>query len=115
MKKASGPPSLASLLQQLPEARKALRSDSPQLAGLLAQIGLVLLEQQKWTEAEPLILSGYEGMKAREARIPPPGKPRLTDPAERVVTHYEAWGQATKAAEWRARLSKPSDESKPQP
>ena len=39
--------------QQLPEARKALPKDSPQLAGLLAQIGLGLLEQKKWTEAEP--------------------------------------------------------------
>ena len=55
LKKANAPPSLASLLQQLPEARKALPKDSPQLAGLLAQIGLGLLEQKKWTEAEPLL------------------------------------------------------------
>ncbi len=55
LKKANAPPSLASLLEQLPEARKALPKDSPQLAGLLAQIGLGLLEQKKWTEAEPLL------------------------------------------------------------
>ena len=55
LKKANAPPSLASLMQQLPEARKALPKDSPQLAGLLAQIGLGLLEQKKWTEAEPLL------------------------------------------------------------
>ncbi len=55
LKKASGPPSLASLLPQLPEARKALPKDSPQLAGLLALIDLGLLEQKKWTEAEPLL------------------------------------------------------------
>ena len=29
--------------------------DSPQLAGLLAQMGLGLSEQKKWTEAEPLL------------------------------------------------------------
>ena len=47
---------LADLLQeQLAEARKALPKDSPQLAGLLAQIGLGLLQQKKWTEAEPLL------------------------------------------------------------
>ena len=47
---------LADLLQeQLAEARKALPKDSPQLAGLLAQIGLSLLQQKKWTEAEPLL------------------------------------------------------------
>ena len=44
-----------SLREQLPQARKALPKDSPQLAGLLAQIGLGLLEQKKWTEAEPLL------------------------------------------------------------
>ncbi len=53
LKKANAPQSLGSLLQQLPEARKALPKESPQLAGLLAQIGLGLLEQKKWTEAEP--------------------------------------------------------------
>ena len=47
---------LANLLQeQLAEVRKTLPKDSPQLAGLLAQIGLSLLEQKKWTEAEPLL------------------------------------------------------------
>ncbi len=55
LKTANAPPSLASLLEQLPQARKALPKDSPQLAGLLAQIGLGLLEQKKWTEAESLL------------------------------------------------------------
>jgi hypothetical protein len=132
-------------VKQLPEARKALPKDSPQLAGLLAQIGQDLLVQKKWTEAEPilreclairekvqpdlwntfnarsllgdsllgqkkyaeaepLIVSGYEGMKARESKIPPPGKPRFTEAAERVVRLYEQWGKKDKAAEWRTRL-----------
>ncbi len=55
LKTANAPPSFASLLEQLPRARKALPKDSPQLAGLLAQIGVGLLEQKKWTEAEPLL------------------------------------------------------------
>jgi hypothetical protein len=42
-------------MQRLLEARKALPKESPRLAGLLAQIGLGLLEQKKWTEAEPLL------------------------------------------------------------
>jgi tetratricopeptide (TPR) repeat protein len=41
------------LLEQLPEARKTLPSDDPQLARMLVQIGLGLLEQKKWAEAEP--------------------------------------------------------------
>jgi hypothetical protein len=78
-------------------------------------LGGALLGQKKYAEAEPLILSGYEGMKAREARIPPPGKPRLTEAAERLVNLYEAWGKQDKAAEWRARLVRPSDVPKNQP
>ena len=47
---------LAELLQQqLPEARKALPKDSPQLAGMLAEVGQSLVQQKKWTEAEPLL------------------------------------------------------------
>ena len=41
------------MMQQLPEARKALHADSPQRAGLLAQIGQGLLEQKTRSEAEP--------------------------------------------------------------
>jgi hypothetical protein len=43
------------LLEQLPEARKTLPSDSPELARVLANIGWGLLEQKKWDEAEPLL------------------------------------------------------------
>ena len=47
---------LANLLQeQLPTTRKTLPKDSPELAGQLAQIGLTLLQQKKWIEAEPLL------------------------------------------------------------
>jgi hypothetical protein len=67
-------------------------------------LGGCLLGQKKYAEAEPLILSGYEGMKAREAGIPVPGKPRLTEAAERVAKLYAAWGKKEKADQWRARF-----------
>ncbi len=55
-KKSGQDAKLADLLrEQMSEARKTLPKDSPQLAGLLAQIGLVLLQQKKWTEAEPFV------------------------------------------------------------
>jgi hypothetical protein len=75
-------------------------------------LGGSLLGQKKYALAEPLILSGYEGMKAREAKIPPQGMPRLDDAALRVVKLYEAWEKKDKAAEWRAKLAIPSDPSK---
>ena len=42
-------------------------------------LGEALLEQKKFADAEPLLLSGYEGMKHREDAIPPrtsPASPR---------------------------------------
>jgi hypothetical protein len=67
-------------------------------------LGASLLGQKKFAEAEQMILSGYSGLKARETRIPPQARSRLTEAAERVVKLYEAWEKKEKAAEWRARL-----------
>ena len=67
-------------------------------------LGGSLLGQTKYAEAEPLLLSGYEGMKTREASIPPKDKVRLSQAAERVVKLYEAWGKPDRAAKWRKEL-----------
>ncbi len=55
------------LLEQLTNARQSLPKESPQLALLLAQLGLALLEQKKWAEAEPLL---REALAIREQRNP---------------------------------------------
>jgi WD40 repeat protein/serine/threonine protein kinase len=57
----------ALLQKQLPAARKALASDSQQLAYMLAQIGMALLEQEKWAEAEPFL---RECLSIREKNQP---------------------------------------------
>jgi hypothetical protein len=68
-------------------------------------LGGALLGQKKYEEAEPLLLKGYEGMKKRQAQIPPAGRPRLTEALERLVQLYDATGQAEKAARWRKELA----------
>jgi hypothetical protein len=70
----------------------------------MSLLGGVLTGQGKYAEAEPLVVGGYEGLKAREATIPPPGEPRLPEAAARVVALYEAWGKPEQARAWRARL-----------
>ena len=67
-------------------------------------LGGSLLGQKHYAAAEPLLLSGYEGMKAREAKIPPAGNPRLSEALERLVQLYDAWGKPEQAAAWRKRL-----------
>jgi non-specific serine/threonine protein kinase/serine/threonine-protein kinase len=70
----------------------------------VATFGLNLLKQEKWSETEPLVVSGYEGLKARAATIPPVGRPRLTEAAVRVVRLPEAWGKPDQTTAWKARL-----------
>jgi hypothetical protein len=67
-------------------------------------LGDSLLAQQKYAEAEPLIIGGYEGMRAREAKIPAQDRARLTEAVQRAVKLYEAWAKPNQAAEWRKKL-----------
>ena len=79
-------------------------------------LGASLLGQKKYTEAEPLLLSGYEGLKQREDKItlenstpkfwrfPEERKPWLKEAAHRLVQLYEATGRPDQAAEWKKTL-----------
>jgi TolA-binding protein len=59
---------LVNLLEQrLPEARKTLPKDSLELANSLFQLGWGLMEQGRWSEAEPLL---REGLTVRETTQP---------------------------------------------
>ncbi|MBC7820910.1 MAG: hypothetical protein IAG10_28840, partial [Planctomycetaceae bacterium] len=73
--------------------------------------GGCLLGQKKFTDAEPLLLAGYEGMKEHEADIPAQAKIRLTEAIQRLVDLFDATEQKDKAAEWRDKLPKPTDGS----
>jgi hypothetical protein len=64
-------------------------------------LGGALLGQQKYPEATPPLVQGYEGMKAREQTIPAPQKGRLSEALKRLVRLYEATGQQGKAEDWR--------------
>ena len=69
-----------------------------------AVLGWVLLSQKRYDEAEPLLLQGYEGMKQRDASIPPRGKIRLSEALQWLVQLYEATGKKDEAAKWRKEL-----------
>jgi serine/threonine protein kinase len=67
-------------------------------------LGASVLGQGRYAEAEPLLVQGYEGLKARAQSIPPGEKGRLTEALRRVVRLYEAWGKADQVAPWRQEL-----------
>jgi serine/threonine protein kinase/tetratricopeptide (TPR) repeat protein len=71
------------------------------LFGIRSDLGASLLAQKKFTEAEPLLLSGYGGLKQYEEQIPTNAVARLAEAAERLVQLCEATGQLEKAANWR--------------
>ena len=70
----------------------------------MSLLGAVLMGRHRYEEAEPLLIVGYEGMKARAATFPPADKPFLSEAAGRVVRLYEAWGRPAQAVEWKAKL-----------
>jgi hypothetical protein len=67
-------------------------------------LGGTLMGQRKYGEAEPLLLSGYNGLIERESRIPFSLKPALEQAGERVVQLYREWGMPEKAAAWREKI-----------
>jgi serine/threonine protein kinase/tetratricopeptide (TPR) repeat protein len=70
----------------------------------MSVLGQILLGQQKYAEAESLLLKGYEGMKQLETTIHANERRRLTEAGERVVRFYELTNQPEKAREWRDKI-----------
>jgi tetratricopeptide (TPR) repeat protein len=67
-------------------------------------LGEALMDQGRFAEAEPLLLSGFEGMRQHAGTIPSREKPRLNRALERLVRLYESWGKEVEAARWRKEL-----------
>jgi tetratricopeptide (TPR) repeat protein len=75
-----------------------------QVANAQSLLGGALLGQKKYADAEPLLLSGAEGLKKEAKAIPPEGKNNIADAISRVVELYEATGKGDEATKWRSEL-----------
>ena len=69
-----------------------------------SMLGQALLDQEKFADAEPLLLAGYEGLKQHEDMIPSQDRFRLIKALERLVKLYEAWGRKDQAKKWQSAL-----------
>jgi serine/threonine protein kinase/tetratricopeptide (TPR) repeat protein len=76
-------------------------------------LGEALAGQQKYADAEPLLVQGYEGLKQREAKIDASGKVNLRLAVERLVQLYDAWGKPDEAAKWRKKLEESKAVARP--
>jgi tetratricopeptide (TPR) repeat protein len=74
-------------------------------------LGGILLARRQYAEAEPLLVSGYEGMRQREEKISADGKMHPKEALERLVQLYEATGQPEKAAEYKQKLGRVEDKT----
>ena len=93
------------LLRECLLIREKTEADAWTTFNTKSLLGGSLLGQKNYAAAEPLLLSGYEGMKEREAKMRPAAKPRLTEAIQRLVDLYDAWGQKDKSEEWRKKLT----------
>jgi eukaryotic-like serine/threonine-protein kinase len=67
-------------------------------------LGRSLLNQKKYSEAEPLLLQGYEGLKARERNIPAYARKVVAEAGTSIIELFEGWGKKEKADAWKKRL-----------
>jgi tetratricopeptide (TPR) repeat protein len=67
-------------------------------------LGASLAGQKQFAEAEPLLVSGREGMVQRAAAVPADRLSLVVQAGQRIVQLYESWGKLEKAAEWRQKL-----------
>jgi eukaryotic-like serine/threonine-protein kinase len=67
-------------------------------------LGATLSGLQKYSDAEPLLLAGYEGLKQRSARMPAIQRKWISFAGEQVVDMYQRWPKPDQAAAWRAKL-----------
>jgi tetratricopeptide (TPR) repeat protein len=92
-----------SLMREAVAVYEKQQPENPRRFYFLSLLGTVLLGQQKYAEAEPFLLQGYEGMKQRDTIIP--DRLRLAETGQQIVRFYEVTNQPEKARAWREKLS----------
>jgi eukaryotic-like serine/threonine-protein kinase len=95
------------LLREALRIREKATPDAWERSEAMSLLGGSLLGQGRYDEAEPLVVQGYEGMKASEARIPVPMRYRLLEAAMLVVQLYEVWNKPDQATAWKVKLDLP--------
>ena len=86
--------------------RRKQMPDDWRLYNTESMLGGALAGQKRFVEAEPLLISGYEGMKSREGEMPVPAKSNLSEAVQRLVSLYEAKSEAVQLEKWRRVLNR---------
>ena len=94
-----------------PAVREALASyqrieaDDWQYFATRGLLGATLAGQKKFADAEPLLISGYNGMVQRQQTMSAPDRPIIREAGNRIVKLYRDWRKPDEAAAWEANLA----------
>jgi tetratricopeptide (TPR) repeat protein len=89
------------LLGECLAIRKNAELDAWSTFNTRSMLGGALLGQKKYAAAEPLLVSGFEGMRQREKAIPPLGRNRLPEALDRLIDLYTAKNEPAEVAKYK--------------
>ena len=102
------------LLRECQAIRDAKEPDSWTAFDAKALLGAALAGLEKYDDAEPLLLAGFEGMKAREPQMPPRARSRLRAAADCLSRLYDSTAKPAEATRWRDERDKfPAEKNPP--
>jgi eukaryotic-like serine/threonine-protein kinase len=90
-------------LRQALNTQEKKNPDSWQRFDSQSLLGAALVGQRKYAEAEPLLLSGYDGLIQRKASIPQGSRSAVKQAGDRIVQLYERWRKPESEAQWRTK------------
>jgi eukaryotic-like serine/threonine-protein kinase len=105
-------PEAEAVLRECLAIREAKEPDAWSTFFTYSTLGESLLAQKKFAEAEPLLLKGNEGLKARESDIPSDARIRFIQSLERLVRLYTEWEKPDQANSWKEKLAAVQDSGK---
>jgi hypothetical protein len=89
---------------QLADTLSALKRETKSSAQ--TQLGLALCGEGKFSEAEPLLLAGYQGLKQRHDSIPFAVEKQMRNALDSLAKICEATNRREQADRWRKELAK---------
>jgi serine/threonine protein kinase len=109
--KAGKFPEAETFLRSLLERRRRLFPNEWRTSYVQSLLGEVLAGEQRFADAEPLLLAGFAGLKAQGSRIPASAGVNLLHTGECLVKLYTVWGKPVEAESWRRKIAEPGKSS----
>jgi tetratricopeptide (TPR) repeat protein len=94
------------LLRECLAIREKTQPDVWNTFNTQSMLGEALVGQQKYADAEPLLLKGYEGMRQREKAITYRNANSLPDALDRLIALYTATNRPDEVKKWQAERAK---------